>query len=422
MNNEFDSNDDEQSSSSPKKNITLGSSESSEKREFRGREDRPSGEFREKREFNRDRPSSDKPWEKREFKGRENRPSGEFREKREFNRDRPSSDKPWEKREFKGREDRPSGEFREKREFNRDDRRPSSDKPWEKREFRGRDDRSGSNRELGRSNYDNNAEDKGYERKPLKRKLPNPDHVPTPPKEDGTVRLNKYLANAGIGARRKVDEYITEGLVAVNSVVITEMGYRLIPGQDIVTFRDEPVAPKVHFTYILLNKPKNTITTMEDDRGRATVFDLVKDATADRIFAVGRLDRNTTGLLLLTNDGELAQKLTHPSYKIKKVYSAELDRPMEEKDLQAILTGLELEDGKAEVDTAYFTPGAATAMEVTIEIHSGKNRIVRRIFEHLGYEVVKLDRIKFGNLTKKGLARGENRSLTETEVKILKIY
>jgi 23S rRNA pseudouridine2605 synthase len=230
------------------------------------------------------------------------------------------------------------------------------------------------------------------------------------------IRLNRYIANAGICSRRDADKLIEAGEIKVNNKVITEMGYQVMP-TDIVKYgnrklnREKPV-------YLLLNKPKDFLTTTDDPNDRKTVMELVKNATESRIYPVGRLDRNTTGLLLLTNDGELADKLTHPSNEIEKIYQAELDKPLTDEDFEKIKEGLTLEDGEIKVDDlAKVTPDGYV---IGVKIHSGKNRIVRRIFEHLGYEVTKLDRTTFSGLTKKDLPRGSWRFLTERELVKLK--
>ena len=230
------------------------------------------------------------------------------------------------------------------------------------------------------------------------------------------IRLNRYIANAGICSRRDADKLIEAGEIKVNNKVVTEMGYQVNP-TDIVKYgnrklnREKPV-------YLLLNKPKDFLTTTEDPNDRKTVMELVKNATESRIYPVGRLDRNTTGLLLITNDGELADKLTHPSNEIEKIYQAELDKPLTDEDFEKIKEGLTLEDGEIKVDDlAKVTPDGYV---IGVKIHSGKNRIVRRIFEHLGYEVTKLDRTTFAGLTKKDLPRGSWRFLTERELVKLK--
>ncbi|RUA31854.1 MAG: rRNA pseudouridine synthase [Bacteroidetes bacterium] len=230
------------------------------------------------------------------------------------------------------------------------------------------------------------------------------------------IRLNKFIANAGICSRREADQHIADGKVKVNNKVVTELGFKVKPMDD-VAFEGKPIK-REKLVYVLLNKPKGFITTMDDPKGRKTVMDLVSAAGDERIYPVGRLDRNTTGLLLFTNDGELAKKLTHPSHKIKKIYQVELDKPITEEDFLKIQEGITLEDGEVKVDNlAILSPDAKS---LGMEIRMGRNRIVRRTFEHLGYEVIKLDRTTFAGLTKKELARGKWRFLKEKEVINLK--
>jgi 23S rRNA pseudouridine2605 synthase len=255
----------------------------------------------------------------------------------------------------------------------------------------------------------------GPKRKPLLNK-------PVKYKEDidpnTPIRLNKYLANAGVCSRREADNFIEAGVVKVNGEVVAELGAKVMRG-DLVTFHDEPVKLESK-VYVLLNKPKNTLTTSDDPKNRKTVMDLVKNACPERIFPVGRLDRNTTGVLLLTNDGDLASKLMHPKYKKKKIYQVGLDRDVAMEDMQAIADGIELEDGEIHADSiAYVAEDVFN--EVGIEIHSGRNRLVRRIFEKLGYHVIKLDRVLFAGLTKKNLPRGKWRYLNEQEVNMLRM-
>ena len=223
-----------------------------------------------------------------------------------------------------------------------------------------------------------------------------------PPKEEATseeTRLNKFISNAGVCSRRQADEYIKAGYVSVNDEVILEMGYKVKP-KDVVKFKNKKVQNEKK-VYILLNKPKGYLTTVSDDRERQTVMDLVSTVKDARLYPVGRLDRNSTGVLLLTNDGELAQKLSHPSGEVTKVYQVELDKALDSKDLLKIRAGVELEDGKANVDQVDYTLPRGDDRHIGIELHSGKNRIVRRIFESLGYEVQKLDRVLYAGLTKK---------------------
>ena len=233
------------------------------------------------------------------------------------------------------------------------------------------------------------------------------------------IRLNKFLANAGVCSRRReADEFIQKGEIKVNGEVITELGTK-ITRNDVVTHNDKVVLPE-HKIYVLLNKPKDCVTTSDDPQGRLTVMDIVRNACTERIYPVGRLDRNTTGVLLLTNDGDLASKLTHPKYIKKKIYHVWLDRDVNEEDMQRIADGIELEDGPIHADAISYATDT-DKNQVGIEIHSGRNRVVRRIFESLGYRVVKLDRVYFAGLTKKNLPRGRWRYLTQQEVNFLKM-
>lgn len=232
------------------------------------------------------------------------------------------------------------------------------------------------------------------------------------------MTLNKYLAHSGISSRRDAAVLIKEGKVTVNGEVKKEPGYRVLPN-DKVLLEGKKMEPIREMVYVLLNKPKGFITTTEDDRGRRTVMELVQSAGVDRLYPVGRLDRNTTGVLLLTNDGDLAQKLSHPKYEARKIYQVTLDKVFAKPDFDKVLAGVELEDGVAHVDKlAYLTE----KNELGLEIHSGRNRIVRRIFEALGYEVEKLDRVMYAGLTKKNLPRGKWRLLSEKEVIMLKHF
>jgi len=240
-----------------------------------------------------------------------------------------------------------------------------------------------------------------------------------PKNDDGSIRLNKYLSNAGICSRREADTLITSGVVKVNGKVITELGYKIKP-TDIVNYGGQTLK-KERPVYLILNKPKDYITTADDPQERKTVLHLIQGACRERIYPVGRLDRNTTGLLLFTNDGELTKKLTHPRYGIKKTYHVELDHPLKQTHLAEISEGIELEDGPMKVDVIAYVGNGSDKTQVGVEIHSGKNRIVRRIFEHFGYKVKRLDRVTFGSLTKKDLTRGRWRLLTEAEIGMLKM-
>ena len=274
----------------------------------------------------------------------------------------------------------------------------------------------GFKRDNGYKRNDNYNRNEGY-RRPYKKPYGNyqsnaapVEYTPTPATE---IRLNKYIADAGICSRRNADMYISAGNVTVNGEVMTTLGYRVKP-TDEVRF-DGKLLSSEKKEYILLNKPKGFITTTNDEKGRKTVMDLVANATNARILPVGRLDRATTGLLLLTNDGELTKKLTHPTHGVRKIYHVILDRKLEYKDFIAIEQGLELEDGFIQVDEISYVD-QKPKNEIGIKIHSGRNRIVRRIFEHLGYQVDKLDRVVFAGLTKKDLPRGHWRRLTQQEV------
>ena len=238
------------------------------------------------------------------------------------------------------------------------------------------------------------------------------------PNSPEIMPLNKFIAHSGVCGRREAAELVKSGKVTVNGDKIFEPGYK-VSSVDKVIVKGKQVFLQRNAVYILLNKPKDFLTTSSDPQGRKTVLDLIKHATTERVYPVGRLDRNTTGVLLLTNDGELAQKLTHPSFEVKKIYEVTLDKPVTKKDLEAIVSGITLEDGVVKADeVGYIDPKDKSV--VGIEIHSGRNRIVRRIFEHLGYDVKSLDRVMFANLTKKNVERSKWRFLNEREVRLLK--
>ena len=242
---------------------------------------------------------------------------------------------------------------------------------------------------------------------------------PTPKAYDGTTRLNKYIANAGICSRREADKLIAAGSVSVNGVVVTEMGFQVHEG-DVVNYGGETLRSE-RKRYFLLNKPKGFITTVDDPQERQTVMMLIDGACKERIYPVGRLDRNTTGLLLFTNDGDLARRLTHPSAGVYKIYQVELDRAVTREDMRQLKEGIELEDGPIHVDDIQYAQNGEDKRIVGVELHSGKNRIVRRMFEHLGYNIHKLDRVVFAGLTKKDLPRGRYRELTPQEIGYLKM-
>ncbi|MFM6976892.1 MAG: pseudouridine synthase [Sphingobacteriaceae bacterium] len=307
---------------------------------------------------------------------------------------------------------------RDKKPFGSDNKRPFK---RDKDELEGKRPRTS-----GTSfNRDKPYAERGYKkdfspRKPAPEKLGGKGRkTPLPSShDDGLIRLNRYIANAGICSRRKADELIAAGVVSVNGEPVSELGFRVNPAKDVIRYNGETLK-REKMVYVLLNKPKDYITTTDDPQERRTVMSLVEKASKERIYPIGRLDRNTTGLLLMTNDGDLADKLSHPRNNITKIYQVELNKALSQGDLNKILFGLELEDGFIKPDEVSYVQGA-TKKEVGIQIHSGKNRIVRRIFEHLGYEVVKLDRVVYANLTKKDLTRGRWRYLDEKEIIQLK--
>lgn len=353
--------------------------------------DRPRRPYRRDNDEDSDRP-------RRSFR-RDNDEDSE-RPRRPYRRDNDDSERPRRSYRRDHDDDRGDGFRRERRSF--------GDRPFRRREERPRyiedsqiiDEIVKKRREEGRS----------PERKPKVLSLQWNE-------ERGLIRLNKYIANAGVCSRREADKLIESGAVTVNGEVVTELGTKIMPTDEVrygdqVLQREKPV-------YILLNKPKDYITTTSDEFDRKNVMNLVAGACPQRVYPVGRLDRNTTGLLLITNDGEMAKKLTHPRYGVKKIYHVELDKNLSQDDFQQIITGLELVDGFIAPDELAYV--GESRREVGITLHSGKNRIVRRIFEHLGYEVVKLDRVYYAGLTKKDLPRGQWRFLRPEEVNILKM-
>ncbi len=383
-----------------------------------GAEERPSGE----RSYNRkplgeksygDKPQSDKPFgsrpsrEKKSFGDKPqgdkpyNRPSGE---KRPFGdrpqRDKPQGDKPQGGRPFAARENKYSDKKAPAKKFN--------DKPFKSRV---KEEYSSSDRPKSRSDDQKWSSEERFVTKRSKKS--------TPVKEDdGLIRLNRFIANAGICSRRKADELIAAGVVSVNGEPVTELGFKVDPAKDSVRYNGESLKREKN-VYVLLNKPKDYITTTDDPQERKTVMSLVEKASRERIYPVGRLDRNTTGLLLMTNDGDLAEKLSHPRNNITKLYQVELNKSLSQGDMNKIAFGVELEDGLIKPDQVSYVVGGSKK-EVGIQIHSGKNRVVRRIFESLGYEVVKLDRVVYSHLTKKDLPRGRWRYLEEKEIIQLK--
>ncbi|WP_306549906.1 pseudouridine synthase [Daejeonella sp.] len=376
-----------------------GSNFSSEKRSPKsfgrsgGAEERPSGE----RSYNRkplgeksygDKPQSDKPFG--------TRPS---REKRPF-ADKPQGDKPQGGKPFAPRENKYSDKKAPTKRFN--------DKPFKSRV---KEEYSSSDRSKSRSDDQKWSSEERFVNKRSKK--------PTPLKEDdGLIRLNRFIANAGICSRRKADELIAAGVVSVNGEPVTELGFKVDPAKDSIRYNGESLKRERN-VYVLLNKPKDYITTTDDPQERKTVMSLVEKASRERIYPVGRLDRNTTGLLLMTNDGDLAEKLSHPRNNITKLYQVELNKSLSQGDMNKIAFGVELEDGLIKPDQVSYVVGGSKK-EIGIQIHSGKNRVVRRIFESLGYEVVKLDRVVYSHLTKKDLPRGRWRYLEEKEIIQLK--
>ena len=360
--------------------------------------------------FDRERPSFDR--DRKPF-DRDRKPFD--RDRKPFDRDRkPFGDRPSFDRDRKPYGDRPSSDRerpsfdRERKPFDRErkpfdrERRPFGDRPSFDRERRPYGDRPSFNRE--RPSFDG-------PRQVIKKK------PSTPKRDDGLVRLNKFIANSGICSRREADEYISAGLVSVNGTIISELGVRVSPNDDI-RFNGERLKGEEK-VYIVMNKPKDFVTTLSDPNAEQTVMDLIAGKCTQRVYPVGRLDKQTTGVLLLTNDGELADKLTHPSNNRKKIYHIVLDKNLSKPDFDAILKGIELEDGLIFADSLSYVD--EDNAQVGLEIHSGRNRIVRRIFEHLGYKVKRLDRVYFAGLTKKNLRRGQWRFLTDQEASMLKM-
>ena len=315
---------------------------------------------------------------------------------------------------FRPRGDRPNFNRYNDRNENRPNNRYNdrNENATGNRYFNKNENRSGNNFTLRKNSdgYDSNA--KYSHKKQAEYRKANVD--PNKP-----MRLNRFLANAGICSRREADEYITAGVITVNGKVVDELGAKVLPA-DHVMFHNQPVRSERKI-YILLNKPKDCITTAEDTHDRTTVLDIVKNACSERIYPVGRLDRNTTGVLLLTNDGDLAVRLTHPKFDKKKIYHVVLDRPIETADFEKILAGVQLDDDLFIAADALEYIKEDDNKQLGIEIHSGQNRVVRRIFEKLGYKIVRLDRVYFAGLTKKNIPRGKYRFLNEREINMLKM-
>ena len=382
------------------------------------REDRPFN--REDRPFNREErtdraPRNDGPREDRPF-NKDARPYN--REDRPFNReDRPREDRaPRPYSNDRPREDRPFNQ--EARTFNREDRPYSrEDRPYN-REDRGDygTERRNSAYTKPQSAYKGGRPVTGN---PAKRwHAPTVKTAETHGLTDGAIRLNRFLARAGVCSRRDADKLIADGMVMVNGQVVLEMGHKVMPSDE-VRYAGEVLKSEKKM-YLVLNKPKGFITSMDDEKARKTVMELIRGACRERIYPVGRLDRATTGVLLFTNDGDMAKKLTHPSHGAKKIYSVSLDKPLSKAHFAELAQGIQLEDGPIKPDEINQVD-AQDAREIGVSLHSGRNRIVRRMFEHLGYEVVRLDRVQFGPITKKNLARGQYRLLNEKEIAFLKM-
>ena len=417
-----------------------------EKRSFGGRKpERGQTPSREKRP-RREGPREERDSSQRTFSRGFNREQGSYERRserpKEIKFDRDNSRERPERRSFERRDER-GGERNFERRDNFTDRRNErrGEDRFERRgEDRRRDDRGerrfdirtddrrGGERFERRDNRferrsDDRRGDNRYERRGDDRRdgsrYSSPRIVKRENNDDGLIRLNKYISNSGICSRRDADVLIAAGAVTVNGNIVTEMGYKISP-EDIVVYGGERLVNEKK-RYLLLNKPKGYITTSDDPQKRKTVMNLIHGACKERIYPVGRLDRNTTGILLFTNDGEMAKKLTHPSFGARKVYHVETDKNVTQADLTRLVEGIELEDGVTVVDQAHFVGDGLDKKKIGIEIHSGKNRIVRRLFEYLGYEVVKLDRVVFAGLTKKELPKGTYRFLTEKEVGFLKM-
>ena len=349
-----------------------------------------------------------------------NREGGFQQRERNFNRE----ERPYNRERSFNREERNfnrEGGFQQReRNFNREER------PYNRERSFNREERN-FNREGGFK-----KESKSFGRKPHaeRRSEPKPfvntanhytlENYPSydTPKQEGAIRLNRYISMSGICSRREADEYITKGEITVNGVVVTELGSKVMPG-DVVCYNGEQIQNEKK-VYIVMNKPKGFVTTLDDPHADKSVMDLVKNACTERIYPVGRLDKNSVGVLLLTNDGDLAKKLTHPTYEKKKIYQVSLDKHLTRADMEQMILGITLEDGDIAADDICYVEDPKMKNAVGIEIHSGRNRIVRRMFEHMGYHVGKLDRVYFAGLTKQKLKRGEWRFLTEKEVGMLK--
>ena len=377
--------------------------------------DKPRGERRKFNDRDEERP--------RRRRDDEERPRRKFNDREEERPRRRTSDRSEERprRKYQDREEerprrRRDDEERPRRKFNdREEERPRRRRDDEERPRRRTSDRG---EDRPRRKYQDRDREEEAPRRGRKGYVREKDPMYDRPAASGEIRLNKYLADSGVCSRREADELIKAGCVTVNGEVVTTMGYKVKPSDKVVYGGQTLNREKLR--YILLNKPKGYITTADDPEGRVTVMELVRDACTERIFPVGRLDKNTTGLLLLTNDGELAKRLTHPSSEVTKLYHVVLDKPLTRNDMLRIADGVELDDGLITPDEIAYDADDDSKKSVGIKLHSGRNRIVRRIFEHFGYDIVKLDRVMFAGLDKYRLPRGEWRFLTDAEVAALK--
>jgi len=364
-----------------------------------------------------DKPYGDKPYAKKSYGDKPNgdKPYGDRPYAKKSYGDKPYGDKPFNKR----REGSDSELDRDRKpSFNRSDRpsRPGdrfNDKPRFKEDRVSRNDRFSKDQDGDKKPFRPKYDPEVKIRKSYSQRKQDLLGIADDPSD---IRLNKYIANSGVCSRREADDLIAQGLVTVNGETVVEMGYK-VKKTDVVRYDGRKILPEP-FVYILMNKPKDFITTTDDEKGRKTVLDLLADKIPQRVYPIGRLDRNTTGVLLLTNDGEVSQAMTHPSFQIGKVYHAVLDKKISGTDLDKLVQGIELEDGLVHADAATFVDNE-DRRHVGIEIHSGKNRVVRRMFEALGYEVEKLDRVSMGIFTKKDLPRGKWRLLKESEIGFL---
>jgi 23S rRNA pseudouridine2605 synthase len=368
------------------------------------------------------------------FEKAKSKPNPHFDKKVETSKpksEKPKSEKPTIKTDSKPRTERTDRTERPERDRPERTERPNNTERPSRTERTERTENTEKDFQKDRSFEDRKSKDRNF--KKMDKKFERPERVaakntnsertstnsqPSSNAADDTWRLNRYISNSGVCSRREADTLIAKGEISVNGKVVKELGFKVRPTDEVkykgkVLRKEKPV-------YVLLNKPKDFITTTSDPQGRKTVMDLVAKATTERIYPVGRLDRNTTGLLLFTNDGEMAKQLSHPSYEVQKIYRVELDKPFSDEDLEKLKTGLELEDGLSKVDNAAIL--SPDGFSVGVEIHIGKNRIVRRMFAHLGYEVVRLDRTVYAGLTKETLGRGQWRLLNEREIIRLRFF